>query len=185
MKGRVSYHFREALASFRSSRLASFLSVGTIGVALFVFGGFLLLYVNLEALLHRWGEGMNVTVYLEDAVTKRQAAALRKRVARHPAVARVTYRSKAEALETFRRELRDAQSLLEGLGENPLPASLEIRLKPEARSPEAVARLKAFLEPLPGVEEVQYAQAWVANLSATVSALRLLGWGVGGSWPWP
>ena len=87
----------------------------------------------------------------------------------------MTYTSKEEALQSFKRELKGKESLLEGLGENPIPASLQLRIQDAYQTPEALRQFTSSLSRLEGVEDVQYGQEWVDRLTAAVRMLRLLG----------
>jgi cell division transport system permease protein len=91
----------------------------------------------------------------------------------------MTYTSKAEALQQFKRELQGRESLLEGLGENPIPASLQLRVHEASQTPEALKQLAASLGRLEGVEDVMYGQEWVDRVNAAIQMLRLLGLSVG------
>jgi cell division transport system permease protein len=91
----------------------------------------------------------------------------------------MTYTSKAEALQQFKREMQGKEALLEGLGENPIPASLQLRVHEAYQTPEALKQLTASLSRLEGVEDVMYGQEWVDRLSSVIQVLRLLGLSVG------
>ena len=69
--------------------------------------------------------------------------------------------------------------LLDGLGENPIPASLQLGIHEAHQTPEALRQLASFLSRLEGVEDVLYGQEWVDRLTAAVRMLRLLGLTVG------
>jgi len=142
-------------------------------------GIFLIITHNLGALLSEWKEQFQITVFLEDGITAEQTALLKKRIQSESAVKAMTYTSKEEALQNFRRELKGKESLLEGLGENPLPASFQIRVHESSQTPEDLGKLSAFLSRLEGVEDVMYGQEWVDRLAAAVRILRLLGLSVG------
>ena len=51
----LAYFVDEALTSLWRSRLINALSIGTIGVSLFVLGAFLALAANLSGVVDRWG----------------------------------------------------------------------------------------------------------------------------------
>lgn len=176
---RLRYIVEDALTNLRRSGWGGVASVGTIAVSFVVVGIFLILTGNLGALMAEWKEQFQVTVFLEDNITGEQLALLKKRVQSERAVKSMTYTSKAEALQQFKRELRGKESLLEGLGENPIPASLQLRVHEAYQTPEALKQLTASLGRLEGVEDVMYGQEWVDRLSSVIRVLRLLGLSVG------
>ena len=67
----LAYFVQEALTSLWRSRLINALSIGTIGVSLFVLGAFLTVASNLNAVVTRWTQKIQVTFYMEDG--KRRA----------------------------------------------------------------------------------------------------------------
>lgn len=176
---RLRYIFEDALINIRRSGWGGLASIGTMAVSFVIVGIFLIITGNLGALVAEWKEQFQVTVFLEDGITGEQLALVRKRIQNERAVKGMTYTSKAEALQQFKRELQGKDSLLEGLGENPIPASLQLRVHEAYQTPEALRQLTASLGRVEGVEDVMYGQEWVDRLSAVIRLLRLLGLGVG------
>ena len=132
------YFVRAAVRGLRSSPVPSAIAVLTIWVSLVLVGAFSLLLWNMEGLLDRFGESLNVTAYLEDDLDAGEQHALVELASTVEGVERVRVVSKEDALERFRAGVGRGAALLEGLGENPLPASLEIRLAPAWRTPKVV-----------------------------------------------
>jgi cell division transport system permease protein len=176
---RLRYIFEDALINIRRSGWGGLASIGTMAVSFVIVGIFLIITGNLGALVAEWKEQFQVTVFLEDGITGEQLALVRKRIQNERAVKGMTYTSKAEALQQFKRELQGKDSLLEGLGENPIPASLQLRVHEAYQTPEALRQLTASLGRVEGVEDVMYGQEWVDRVSAVIRLLRLLGLGVG------
>jgi cell division transport system permease protein len=176
---RFRYIVEDALTNIRRSGWGGVASIATIAVSFVIVGIFLIITGNLGALVADWKDQFQVTVFLEDGITAEQLALLRKRVQSERAVRGMTYTSKAEALQQFKRELQGRESLLEGLGENPIPASLQLRVHEASQTPEALKQLTASLGRLEGVEDVMYGQEWVDRVNAAIQVLRLLGLSVG------
>ena len=176
----LAYFLEEALTSLLRSRLISALSIGTIGVSLFVLGAFLTVASNLNAVVARWTQKVQITVYLRDDAEPRARALRRERLHEDAAVASSTAVGRDEALARFRALVRDLRTLPDDLGENPFPESIEITLKPERQSADEVRRLAAELQAAPGVEEVQYDLLWIQRLATAVRLVRGLGGVLGG-----
>jgi cell division transport system permease protein len=66
---------------------------------------------------------------------------------------------------------------MEGLGDNPLPASFEVRLRTGAD--EAIDALVAKLRQLPGVADVRYDRQWLSRLVSAVGLIRGIGLALG------
>ena len=175
----MQYILQDALLNIRRSGWSGLASIGTIAFSFVIVGIFLIISRNLGALVSEWKEQFQVTVFLEDGITPEQLTLLKKRIQSERAVKTMTYTSKEEALQSFKQELKGQESLLEGLGENPIPASLQLRIHDVYQTPEALRQFTASLGRLEGVEDVLYGQEWVDRLSAAVRMLRLLGMSVG------
>jgi len=84
-------------------------------------------------------------VYLSEGAKVSQILDLRSRIERDPAVSRVDYVSKEDALQRFRELSADRAEIgpIEDIGVNPLPASLEIKLASAQDSRRVAADLRA------------------------------------------
>ena len=173
------YFFKKALENLRINPFLSLVTLSTIAISMLILGLFVLIYLNARQFLHQWGDELQVTAYLEEKVSAEQAEKLRSKVAGWPEVEKITYVSKERALALFRSQLREYAGILEGLRANPLPASLELKLKPQISRVGNIEKLSARLERLPGVEEVQYGKRWVAKLRMFVEVLKLVGITIG------
>jgi len=176
----LAYFFQEALTSLWRSRLINALSVGTIAVSLFVLGAFLTVAGNLNEVVTRWTQKVQVTFYLADGLEDRIRDSLADQLRDDPAVDSVTLVSRDQALDRFRGLFKDLRSLPDDLGSNPFPASLEVTLKSARQSPDEVRRLVHAFEKAPGVEEVQYDLLWIQRLSTAVRLVRGVGAFLGG-----
>jgi cell division transport system permease protein len=145
-----------------------------------VLGAFLAVASNLNQVVKRWTQKVQVIFYLEDRVEDRIRQSLEDRLKEDPAVEGVVLISRAQALERFRALFRDLRSLPEDLGENPFPASLEVSLRPSHQVGREVQRLVRDYEKAPGVQEVQYDLLWIERLATGVRLVRGVGTFLGG-----
>ena len=150
-------------------------SIASIAVSFLIIGIFILVIQYFNALVAKWKEQLQVSVFLDDRITPLQLEMLRRRIENEAAIKDFTFTTKEEALASFRRELKGQESLIEGLGDNPLPASFQFKIRDGYQSPEALKGLSAFLSRLEGVEGVQYGQEWVERISQVARLIRLLG----------
>jgi len=176
---KVRYLLSEAMDNIRANRTTTVIALATTSFTMLGMGVFLLLYLNLQGALGSLREEIKVMVYLRDAMAPRAFAELRAHVSRDPAVAGVEFVSREQALATFRAQFPSEERLLNGLGENPFPASLVIKVSAAYRSSEAVGALVQKLKVLPEVDEVVYSRDWIENLAASLRYLEMLGLGVG------
>ena len=171
----LRYAFDEALASLWRGRQAGLLSTMTIALALFVLGAFLLLTSNLQQLGAGWGAAAELSVYLQDGITPSDRTALEGALRQSPLVGGTEFVSKEEARRRFKQMFGDLGTALDGAGDNPLPASYEVRLQAAARSNDAVESLSTHLKSLAGVADVRYDGQWVERLLAGVAVVRTVG----------
>jgi len=174
----VDYLFRRALQNIVENRFLTMVTVAVITVSMLLFSAFLLVYHNLERSIETWGHDVQVSAYLLDTVTLEEAEVMRAQLLKRPEVIEVTYVSKEEALQSFSASLDGVSGNIDDLGTNPLPASLEIRLKEELGDTHAI---ETFVSSIvrPEFEDIDWSQDWVEKFYAFLSMLRWSGIGLG------
>lgn len=169
---RVLYFVRAAGDGLRSSPVTSAVAVGTIATTLLVIGVFALVLKQMSGLVEQVGDDLTVTAYLEDSVDGRAARELATRVATVEGVSGVEVVTRDEALRRFESAAGDRTGLLDGLVENPLPASLEIALAPDERTRAGIDRLIGALDGVPGIAEIGHGQEWVETYGRVLAGIR-------------
>ena len=180
MKHALSYSFDEAITSLWRGRRSGLLSTATIGLALFVLGGFLLATSNLQRLGDEWSRSAEMSVYLNDDATAAQKTAIEGLLRPGPIIAGAEFVSKVQALERFKRAFADLASTVGTLDSNPLPASYEVRLQPQAGTSAGVDELAQQLRNVGGVADVRYDRQWLERLTSTIAIVRIVGLALGG-----
>ena len=170
----VHYLTRESLRSFYQMKGIAVVSTLIMGIALLMLTMFTLLTVNLQAVAQVFQGEIEVVAFLEEGHDAATVADLQKRLLEHPGVESVSYMSKAEALEEFKIQLGTDLDLLEVLEENPLPASLHLRLQESARHSDQLELLAAWIREMQSVEEVRYGDLWVQRLERYVQVFLFL-----------
>ena len=160
----VFYTIRETLTAFKRAPLLTGLSAAMVGLALFVVGLFGLATYNVQVYMETLEERVEVVAYLRDDATTEEIADMVRALTSLPEVLGVDFVTKGEALERAYRELPEFSEILTDLEVNPLPASLEIQLRPGNRTPETANRIAEQAGLYPAVEEVQYGEEWVDKL---------------------
>ena len=178
--GLLVYYLRKALENIWTNPFLSLVTLSTIAISMLILGLFSLIYLNVQQSLHQLGGELQITAYLQETISPEQAKVLRSKVADWPEVEKITYLSKEQALARFRSQLREYAGILEGLKENPLPASLELTLMPQYGRSGNIKELSTRLGRLTGVAEVQYGRKWMAKLRVFVEVMKLVGITVGG-----
>jgi cell division transport system permease protein len=177
---RLAYLVKEAMTNIRLNRTTTLVAVASTAFTLACFGVFLLLYLNLRGVVSSLQDDIKVVVYLHDGLSAQGLSDLQQRLRSEREVAALSYVSKEQALADFREQFPSESHLLQGLGENPLPASFVVTLSPRFRSSEAVKQWVKRLTTVPGVGQVQYSRDWIENLATLVGFIELGAIAVGG-----
>lgn len=156
------------------------LTSGTMAVTLFIFGAFLLLQENLQHLLMRWGDQIQIQAYLQKGLGAADIQTMLGRVRTFPEVERVRFISHEQAWRDFQAALGAQSGVLEGLPVDVLPASFEVAIKPEFRDSPLVEELAQRLRSETGITTVEYPQEWVDRLSLVILAVQWAKWMLGG-----
>ena len=171
----LRYAFEEAFTSLWRGKQAGLLSTMTIALALFVLGGFLVVTANLERLGTEWSNAAELSVYLKDDITAAERRAVETVLAPSDLVAAHESVSKADALARFKQTFGDLSAAVDGVGGNPLPASLEVRLRPGPGVSAAVDSLGARLRTMAGVADVRYDRQWLTRVLSAINIIRGVG----------
>jgi cell division transport system permease protein len=167
----LAFYWSEALRAMRQHRTLLMTATLTVAAAMAVAGVFLLLAHNAEVALARVGDRREMVIYLRDDVRAAEREAITARL--EELYGSVTYVSKEEAWRQFSAQLGDP-ALLEAVGENPLPASLHVRLRPDLTAYEAMERAAQQVAQFPEVEDVRYGGEWVRRLEEFGGGVRRL-----------
>src|SRR6058998_1853707 len=156
--------FREALLAFRRAPLLSALSVTTIAFSLFVVGLFGLVAVNLQQALRDVAERVEIVAYLLPGAPIETITLAEKDIEAFPEVQAAAYVSEDQALDRARAELVEFRDVLQELERNPLPASIEVKLKPRFRDVDHVNDVAERLRGFGFVDDVRFGLDWVEKL---------------------
>ena len=171
----IDYAFRQGWASLRRGGGSTLFAVVAIALAMSVLGGLLLVTWNVERLLARWTTSAEFSVYLRDDATSEQRGVIEALVDQSGAAAGREYVSKEQALVRFRTEFAELASTAAGIGDNPFPASIEVRMQSTAERDGRADALLKKVATLPGVSDIRYDRAWLAKVGAGLDALRRAG----------
>ena len=122
--------FRRSAASLWRQRGSVLLSMLTIASALLVLGGFLVVTVNLDRAVSSWSAAAEFSIYLADDITQEQRVALNTLLDATPPSRPASTSPRPTRRCAFRRDFPDLAAGLAELPENPLPASIDVRLNP-------------------------------------------------------
>ena len=155
---------REASLGIRRAPALTVLSVMAIGLSVFSIGLFALTAHNIDVALSDVERRVEVVAYLRDDASEELIEIARHEIESFPEVESARYVSKVEALYEASRELTEFSDVYSDLEVNPLPASLEIALRPEHRTPDDVEAVADRVSSYHFVEEARYGREWVDRI---------------------
>jgi cell division transport system permease protein len=164
---RPLYFLRRALDAMRRGPYVAIVGTATIFVAVFSIGLFAAAVGGGQRLLEAWAGEVRIAVYLKpgaDLVLAREEA-LRMAEGRH--VVAVT---SAAALKRLAQSLGDQAHVLEGVGSDVLPDSVEVEAP--GISLAGARELAERLRTVTGADEVDYGNAWLEKLERFVDRAR-------------
>ncbi|MFL5492545.1 MAG: cell division protein FtsX [Gemmatimonadales bacterium] len=170
---------REALLSFRRAPLLSALSITTIAFSLFTVGLFGLVALNLRQALRGLEERVEIVGFVLRGTPSEAIAVATQDISAFPEVKDVSYVSEEEALQRARSELVEFRDAYRDLQVNPLPASIEVRLKDGFRDAATVERVAQRLRGFGFIDDVRYGREWVQKLDSLRNITGLVGLVIG------
>ncbi len=175
----LGYFIEKALQNIRHFLLINLITVVIISLSLIVLSTFLVVFLNLRAYVETWQSQIQLTAYLNKALTDEQLRSLEQAITSIPEVKQFHYTSKADALAFLKQAFPEQAAALEGLQENPLPASIDIHLKDNCRDVEQIKYAAAKVERIPGVDEVEYGKSWLEGYERFLRFVRAVALAVG------
>lgn len=175
---------RYGLIGFIRNGFISLSAILIMTITLFVVAVLMISSSALKSVLADLTNKVDVTVYFTTSATQDQIQALQQSVTALPEVASVSYVSSDEALAQFQERHQNDQltmQALQGLGENPLGASLEIRAKETSQYESIASYLNAQQASASGsgsiIDKVNFTQNKTAidRLTNIIETSRSLG----------
>lgn len=167
------YSFQIVFKSLWREKWINFLAILSISIGLSLITTFIMITFSMDSVLQRWAKNFGLVVYLDENISTDDEQTLNKRFQDDTDITEVNFVSKDLALKELRSTLGANALIIEGLEENPLPSSFELKLKSSLLEPDLV-RIKAEeLQQMPGVEEVQYGEKWLSSLYNLSRAMKI------------
>ena len=170
---------REALLSFRRAPLLSALSITTIAFSLFTLGLFGLVAINLRQALRGLEERVEIVAFVLRGTPTETITLATQDIAAFPEVQDVAYVTEEQALARARRELVEFRDAYRDLQVNPLPASIEVRLKEGYRDAAHVEGVAQRLRGFGFVNDVRFGRDWVRKLDHLRNVTGIVGLVIG------
>lgn len=179
----IGYSFREVGQHFHRNWSTVLGAIVTIFLSLFIIGLFVMGSAMVSNMVGSVEDSVTIQAFLSDSASQDDVDALQKKIAGWDNVESVTYKSKDEALEEYKsqmsnRNASDAAAALDG--ENPLPASLVIKLNDSQQVQDVAQKIiddsdfQAVCDkPDNPAGDVQYGRETVEKLFSVANYIRI------------
>ena len=153
-----------------------FMAIVGVSLVLFLLGMLGWIVINANRLGENFRENVEVQVYVRENISPKDSTTLVQYVAAQPYTKSWKYLTKEDAKKQF---LSDGNSdFTTVLDRNPLPASVNFRIRSEYANPDSLNKIKADLSQNIAVSEVQYNQKLVSNLNDMIRKISFILLGV-------
>lgn len=170
----VGHILRRAGRSLFENLYLNLVATGVIATAVLLVGIFLSVMGTLDNLVEDWQQDIHLSAYFKLDTTEAQRLGIKERLESLPEIQAIAYITEADARTYLRERVPEVRPVLDSLGDQVLPASLEITLRQDIRSPAEIRELASRITS-PEFDDIDYGQQWVERFNSFLSILRLLG----------
>jgi cell division transport system permease protein len=175
------YFARESLQNFRRNWVMSLGAVITIYLSLLLVGTFVVSGMFVDQIVRSVEQKVQISIFIKDGAAVPDVTAVQQAIVADPMALKVTYVSKEQALERFKKEMKDTPEIYRQLDNNPLPASIEVELKDPRQVSLMVAKIKSvptftkiIKNPTDPERDLKYGQKVISQLFAFTQAARIV-----------
>ena len=170
---------RRALRSIWENLYLNTVAAGVIAASLLLLGVYVSTLLNLNSIVDTWNKDTHISAYFDSNLSEQEHLMMRDQIYAMPQTAEVRYVSQTEAHKWLTERVEGIEDTLSELGNNALPASLEISLKKESSTPSEIEKFTSILREQ-GFSELDYGVEWVEKFNAFLQLLQMLGVLLGG-----
>lgn len=159
-------------ASIKRGKPSYFMSILGVTLVLFLLGLIGWMVINANKLGNYFKENVEVITSLRGDLNPNDSAALMQYVSAKPYVKSVEFVTKDEAKKRYLGDGNESWDKV--LSENPLPNSINFKVKKEYIESDSLAAIEADLEQQTYVSDVQYPKALVDNLNENIQRISII-----------
>lgn len=146
----------------------------TVTLSVLIFAFFFLIYINMLTVGNRLGDNIRLTLYLENEIVPELQEQYREKITKFNEVEKILFISRAQAFENFGKQLGQNKIVLDSLGSDFLPPSIEIYPKKTLLNLTSIVRFSDYLATLPGVIQVQSGHNWLERFGYFINLLSIV-----------
>ena len=150
------------------------MSIVGVTLVLFLLGIIGWLVINANKLGEYFRESIEVRAYVIGNLSAQDSSTLVQFIGAKPYVREVTYVNKEAARKIFVGDGNDEEEMNTILDENPLPNSINFKMKNEYVHSDTLATIERELEQNPLISDVDYPKALVTNLNRNINRISFI-----------
>ena len=159
-------------ASIKRGKPSYFMSILGVTLVLFLLGIIGWLIINANKLGDHFKESVEVNVYLRSDLNPKDSATLVDYIASQPYVKSYSYTTREMAKKKFNEENNESWDKI--LTDNPLPASIDFKIKKQYLNTDTLAKIKADLTQNVYVDDVRYPEALIGTMSKNIRLVSVV-----------
>jgi cell division transport system permease protein len=140
----------------------------TLAVSLTMLGASLVMYKQIESMKSYYFEKIEVSIFLKNDVTEPQQQALASQLHGDPLVKTVTFETREQAYDKFKKQFKDAPDLVKATKPDSLPSSFKVKLK----DPKQFDQIAATYRGKDGVDDVLDQQQLLSKVFGVLGAAQ-------------
>lgn len=166
---------KRGLFPLRQHPWLALMGVTSVAAALTLIAFFLLISCNLQKAVGDWSRDFQIIIYLDPPPSESLARQWQIALGSMAEAEEVIYVSSTEAMRRFRTRLGNNASLVDGIGNDVLPASFALKLRPEFRQRDAVKHLVSRIAQKKEWQDVHFGSEWIDRFDAVRRLMRMSG----------
>jgi cell division transport system permease protein len=157
-------------SSIKRGKPSYFMSILGVTLVLFLLGIIGWLMINANKLGNYFKESVEVRAYLRGDLNPKDSVALMNYISAKPYVKAVEFVTKEAAIKSMAQDDQDWNKVLDA---NPLPNSINFKVKKEYLNVDSLKTIKTDLELQTYVNDVQYPEALVDKMNKNIEKISL------------
>ena len=158
-------------ASIKRGKPSYFMSILGVTLVLFFLGIIGLLLINAGKLSNHFKENVSISAYLREELNPKDSIALVQYISAKPYIKEYTYVTKAMAKKRFNEDGNADWDKV--LTENPLPPSIDFKVKKDWLNTDSLSLIEKDLENQTYVDDVDYPKALVDKMSKNLRTISI------------
>ena len=174
------YFFKQSLQGFTRNLSTTLGSIITIFLSLFIIGVFLTGGMVIKNIVESVESEVSITAFVKDGASDADIRATEEYIRGLDGVSNVTFTTKEQALENFRARTSNS-AIIDELGSNPLPASINVELSDPQMVGEIADQIatselfKKIADEEDPAKSLNYGQKTVEELFSFTNYIRYIG----------